>query len=257
MTDAAENLPPSLPEDPPPTPPAAPPRRNNERAVVIALLVGLAALAISRGAIDRESIILLAVIVPSIILHEVAHGAVAFLCGDDTAKRAGRLTLNPIAHIDPMGTIVMPAILALSHLTPFGFAKPVPVNVSRLRHPRNQSLLVSLAGPGTNFSLALIAALIWRVAPPTGSTAQEVLLDFGVLNVFLGAFNLLPVPPLDGSGILERLLPQRFWPGYLQFRRYSMFLVFIVVFVFPGVIDAFVRPIARVWEHIAGVHLGL
>jgi Zn-dependent protease len=261
MTDAAENPPPA-PAAPPATPP--PPRHNRERIVVVALLAGLAALAISRGAIDRESIILISVIVPSIILHEVSHGAVANFFGDDTAKRAGRLTLNPLAHVDPMGTIVMPTILALSHLSPFGFAKPVPVNVSRLRHPRNNGLLVSLAGPGTNYALALVAAGLFRVLKPGHveglggfrvvhlSTLGEVILAAGVLNVFLGTFNLLPVPPLDGSALVERLLPDRYWPGYLRFRRYSMFLVLIVVFWFHGALDFIYEPVSRLWVHLAG-----
>jgi Zn-dependent protease len=229
--------------------------------VVLVLLAGLATLAISRGAIDRDAIIRLAVIVPSIILHEISHGAVANVFGDDTAKRAGRLTLNPLAHIDPMGTIVMPTILALSHLTPFGFAKPVPVNVSRLRNPRNHSFLVSLAGPGTNYLLALLAAVLFRTLKPGHidafgfahlTTLGEVLLSLGVLNVFLGTFNLLPVPPLDGSALLERVLPDQYWPSYLRFRRYSMFLVLIVVFWFPGVIEAIYEPVARLWGDLAG-----
>lgn len=228
---------------------------------MLGLLGLLAAWAISNGAIDEETLILIAVIVPSIILHEVAHGAVANVFGDDTAKRAGRLTLNPLAHIDPMGTIVMPAMLALSGLTPFGFAKPVPVNVSRLRNPRNSGLLVSLAGPGTNFAIALVAAAVFRMITPGQTdafgnvhltTLGEAVLDVGVLNVFLGTFNLLPIPPLDGSAILERLLPASMWPSYLRFRRYSMFLVFILVFWFHGVIDAVFDPVSRLWGHLAG-----
>ena len=228
---------------------------------MLALLAGLVVLAIVKHVLDRAAFITLAAIVPSIILHEIAHGAVANLCGDDTAKRAGRLTLNPLAHIDPMGTLIMPTLLALSHLTPFGFAKPVPVNVGQLRHPRNQGLLVALAGPGTNFVLALGAALVFRAVKPGFvdafgqahlSVLGELVLEVGVLNIFLGAFNLLPVPPLDGSGLLERLLPRRYWPSYLQFRRYSMFLVLIVVFAFPGFINAIFDPLSRLWVHAAG-----
>ncbi len=242
--------------------PPAPVSNPRERIIVLGLLGALALWAISQGVIDKAALILIAVIVPSIILHEVAHGAVANIFGDDTAKRAGRLTLNPLAHVDPMGTIVMPTMLALSGLTPFGFAKPVPVNVGRLRNPRNHGLLVSLAGPGTNFALALIAAGTFRLITPGRidnfglfqlNTLGEFVLDAGVLNVFLGTFNLLPVPPLDGSALLERLLPARFWPSYLQFRRYSMFLVFIVVFWFHGIIDAVVGPMSRLWGSLAGI----
>ena len=253
MTDAAENSPPSPPTGPPTTP--APPRPNTERIVVIGLLGGLAALAISKGAIDREMLLTIAAIVPSVILHEVSHGAVAFIFGDDTAKRAGRLTLNPLSHVDPMGTIVIPTLLALSHATPFGFAKPVPVNLNRLRHPRNEGLLVSLAGPATNYILALVAAVLLRFSLPPKGDVREFVLDFGLVNVVLGTFNLLPVPPLDGSGILERFLPAKWWPQYLQFRRYSMVLVFIVVFQFHGIIDKVIDPAFRVWLRLAGFHL--
>jgi Zn-dependent protease len=262
LTDAAENPPPSPPVEPPTPTPPPPPRVNRERIIVIGLLIALAGLAISKGAIDRESIILLAVIVPSIILHEISHGAVANFFGDDTAKRAGRLTLNPLAHVDPMGTIVMPAILALSHLTPFGFAKPVPVNLSRLRHPRNQSVFVSLAGPATNYALALFAVVLFRAGHPGYrdafgnfhfTTFGEVLFYIGILNIFLGTFNLLPVPPLDGSALVERLLPDKWWPGYLTFRRYSMILVLIVVFRFHGIIDTVVNPATDLWARLAGL----
>jgi Zn-dependent protease len=250
VSEAAENPPPASPVEPPATPPP-PALFNRERIVVVVLLIGLGALAVSQGAIDREAIITILAIVPSVILHEVSHGAVAFLFGDDTAKRAGRLTLNPLSHIDPMGTIILPTLLALSHATPFGFAKPVPVNIGRLRHPRNDSLFVSLAGPFTNYSLAFIAAMIWRFWTPTSHTLREFLFEFGLVNVVLGTFNLLPVPPLDGSGILERVLPEKWWPAYLNFRRYSMLLVFLVVFRFSSVISNIIEPVFRVWLHLA------
>ena len=239
---------------PPARPPVAPaPARNGERTAVLVVLGLLVALALSKGTIDRETLILIAVIVPSIILHEISHGAVANLFGDDTAKRAGRLTLNPLAHVDLFGTLLMPAMLALSGLPPFGYAKPVPVNLSRLRHPRNEGLLVSLAGPATNFTLAAIAALLFRVFNPADGTVSDILIDFGALNVLLGSFNLLPIPPLDGSALLERLLPRAWWRPYLQIRRYSMILVLIVVFQFHGIIDSVYSPILTFWGHLAGI----
>ncbi|MEY2468644.1 MAG: hypothetical protein QOF21_1342 [Actinomycetota bacterium] len=244
MTDGAPIAPP---------PPAPPQQRNGERTAVILVLAAIGALALSKGTIDKEAIILIAVIVPSIILHEISHGAVANIFGDDTAKQAGRLTLNPLAHIDLFGTLLMPAMLALSGLPPFGFAKPVPVNLSKLRNPRNEGLLVSLAGPATNFTLALIAAGLFRIIEPSDGTLSDVLIDFGALNVLLGTFNLLPVPPLDGSAMLERLLPRAWWPTYLQVRRYSMILVLVVVFQFHGIIDAVYEPILRFWGHLAGI----
>jgi Zn-dependent protease len=229
---------------------------------VFALLAGVAILALSRGTIDRDTVIIICVIVPSIILHEISHGAVANAFGDDTAKRAGRLTLNPIAHVDPFGTIILPGILALSGLPAFGFAKPVPVNVSRLRHPRNNGLLVSLAGPGTNYTIALVAAALFRIVQPFNVTAFGevdvttfglVLLYAGVLNVFLGTFNLLPIPPLDGSALLERLLPHAWWPSYLRFRRYSMLLLMVVVFWFSGALDVIYEPVFDLWASLAGL----
>lgn len=239
--------------EPQSAPPAPPKARDNERLLVYVVLGVIAVAALSRGSISTDTLIRIAVIVPSIILHEVAHGAAANAFGDDTAKRAGRLTLNPISHIDLFGTLLMPAMLALSGAPIFGFAKPVPINLSRLRHPRNQGLLVSLAGPATNFSIALIAALTFRVVTPASdSTLFNVVVDAGVLNLFLGTFNMLPVPPLDGSALLERMLPRSLWPRYLTFRRYSMILVLVVVFYFDGAIDAVFRPVLRVWANVAG-----
>lgn len=239
--------------EPQSAPPVSKARRSNERLGVYAVLGVIAAVAISRGNISSDVLIRIAVIVPSIILHEVSHGAVANAFGDDTAKRAGRLTLNPISHIDLFGTLLMPAMLALSGAPIFGFAKPVPVNLSRLRHPRNEGLLVSLAGPATNFAIALIAALIFRfLTPVADSTLFNVVADVGVLNLFLGTFNMLPVPPLDGSALVERMLPRSLWPSYLTLRRYSMVLVLVVVFYFDGAIDAVFRPVLRVWARVAG-----
>ena len=201
----------------------------------------------------------LAVLVPSIILHEVSHGVTANAFGDPTAKEAGRLTLNPLAHIDPFGTIILPAILLLSSNGAFGYAKPVPVNLRRLRDPRNQGLLVSLAGPATNIALALIAAVVVRLtmtynevlltiaAPDRSPLAQIALVRFGILNVILAAFNLIPLPPLDGSAIVERLLPASAWPAYLRLRQYSMGLVLIVVFVFPSVLGRLFNEVFDLW----------
>src|SRR5213080_4562309 len=132
------------------------PRRGEQR-VVLLVLAALLALALTKGALHAQDLYFFAAVVPSIILHEVSHGAVAYIFGDDTARRAGRLTLNPLAHVDLFGTLLMPAMLVMAHLRPIGFAKPVPVNVSRLRSPRNHGFLVSLAGPVTNFLIAGVA----------------------------------------------------------------------------------------------------
>ena len=190
----------------------------------------------------HERIVFFAMLFPSIILHEVSHGWVANSFGDDTAKRAGRLTLNPIAHIDPFGTIILPVLLIATTGRAFGYAKPVPVNPRNLRHPRDQSLLVSLAGPGVNIALALMAAFALRRVFTPGEPVQvwslaDFLLNLGYANVLLAAFNLIPLPPLDGSALVERLLPRSWWPGYLRIRQYSMGALLILVLLLPGVLS--------------------
>jgi Zn-dependent protease len=189
---------------------------------------------VNLDAIDWRLILtLMAAVIPSIILHEVSHGVVAYAFGDDTAKRAGRITLNPIKHVDPFGTIILPALLAFSGLPAFGWAKPVPVNPRRLRRPRQQTLYVSLAGPATNLVLAGFLAIVYRLflTRDVGWLGDYVFVA-GLLNVVLALFNLLPVPPLDGSALLERLLPDRWWAGYLRLRRYSFFLLLALMFLF-------------------------
>lgn len=190
--------------------------------------------------------VLVGVLVPSVILHEVSHGAVAFALGDDTAKRAGRLTLNPLAHVDPFGTLILPAMLALSGLGAFGYAKPVPVNPRRLRNPRQHSLYVSLVGPLVNVVLAVGAALAYRTFQPVGLVG-EVVFFLGWVNVLLAAFNLLPVPPLDGSALVERVLPMRLWPAWLRFRRWSFGLLLVLVLLVPGALTWVFEPALDLW----------
>jgi Zn-dependent protease len=172
------------------------------------------------------------ILIASIILHEVSHGWAALGLGDDTAKRSGRLTLNPIAHIDPIGSIVLPAFLILTHAGfLFGWAKPVPVNVSRLRHPRNDAVLTGLAGPAMNLVLVGIALGLVRLLHPTSFWPWYLLFLLGMLNILLAFFNLIPVPPLDGSSVVERLLPRRWWGPYLAIRPYTLFVVLGLVIV--------------------------
>jgi Zn-dependent protease len=162
-------------------------------------------------------------ILSAVIFHEVAHGAVALRLGDDTASRLGRLTLNPLPHIDPIGTILMPGLLLLAGAPVFGYARPVPVDYRQLRNPRRDMVLVALAGPGTNLVLATLAAIALRLLVPyvsSGSSDADTAIVSGVLlplaqmaylsvviNVSLGVFNLLPLPPLDGGRVLTGLLP--------------------------------------------------
>jgi len=218
-------------------------------AVVIALIV--------RGVVTTETVLVLSVLFASVILHEVSHGAVALRFGDDTAQKAGRLTLNPVSHVDVFGTLILPTILVLAGSPPFGWAKPVPVNPSRLRNPRNHTLLVSLAGPAVNITLALVAALALRSVLParfvdTDSlpVTTRLLIDLGIVNVVLAVFNLIPIPPLDGSAVVERLLPASWWPGYLKLRRYSMGLLLVLVLLLPRALDRLFAPAINFWARL-------
>ncbi len=200
--------------------------------------------------------VVLAVLVPSVILHEVSHGAVAHHFGDDTARRAGRLTLNPLSHVDPFGTVILPILLSLSGFGAFGYAKPVPVTVNRLRNPRQHSLYVSLAGPAVNIAIALAAALALRLfftVEVAGrrfvedGVAADVVVHLGIINVILAAFNLIPLPPLDGSAVVERLLPGSWWPTWLKIRQYSMGVLILVVLLVPGLLTRVFTPAVELW----------
>ncbi len=177
-------------------------------------------------------------IVLAVTFHEAAHGFVALYCGDDTAKRAGRLTLNPLRHVDLFGTILLPLLLILSHAGfLFGYAKPVPVNFGALHHPRRDMLLVAAAGPTMNILLALVStALIYGVASGAGGTpamVQNAMLLSVQLNIVLAIFNLLPLPPLDGSKVLAAFMPTPVMRPYLAFGRYGMALLLLVLIVLP------------------------
>jgi Zn-dependent protease len=155
-------------------------------------------------------IITIIVLIISIVLHEVAHGYAANALGDPTARLAGRLNVNPISHIDPMGSVIIPAMLYLSQAGfMFGWAKPVPYNPYNLRNQRWGEALVAAAGPATNFLLAGIFAVILRMAEPLGLSSAFVELGVYIvfINVLLGCFNLIPFPPLDGSKVIEPFLP--------------------------------------------------
>ena len=164
---------------------------SRETVVVVGLLVGFGVLAVARGTISPTSVVLIVAVVPAIILHEVSHGVVALAFGDDTAKRAGRLTLNPIKHVDPFGTIILPVLLSLSGLGVFGY-----------------------------------------------------------VNVLLAALNFLPIPPLDGSALVERALPQAWWPNWLKFRQYAMPVLIVLVLLRPGALSRVFDPAVHLWIRI-------
>lgn len=175
-----------------------------------------------------EQFVLYGLLFLAVILHEVSHGVVALIFGDDTAKRAGRLTLNPVRHIDPFGSLILPAMLVLSNNAAFGWAKPVPVSPNRLRNPRRHMLLVGLVGPFSNIALMFGAATLARSLTASGGIDPFfVTANFALMNLYLAIFNLLPIPPLDGSSLIERVLPARYLPTWWKIRPYG-FLVLIL-----------------------------
>ncbi len=185
----------------------------------------------------------------AIVFHEVAHGMMARQLGDDTAERQGRLSLNPFKHVDPVGTVILPGILALAHMPVFGWAKPVPVMANRLRHPRRDMMLVGAAGPGSNLIMAAISAVVLGIVmrpyggeqEPAGVVGFIVLnlFNFISINVFLALFNLLPIPPFDGSHIVEGLLPERAARNYAKFRTVGMLIPIFLIIVLPQLIPSF------------------
>jgi Zn-dependent protease len=244
--------------------------QRTKRALWVLAGVVLVVALVAHHNITKQEIIVFCVVIPSIILHEVSHGWVANAFGDDTAKRAGRLSLNPVVHVDPVGTLIVPALLALSSFGVFGWAKPVPVNVGRLRSPRNEGMLVSLAGPVMNALLAAITGIVFvqffrSGLPPFGNVTQwslvaQVVFWASLINVGLFVFNMIPVPPLDGSVLFERLLPRRWWPTYLRYRQYTMpvlmGLVLINFVLFPhgnGPLNSLFGHLYNWWAGVLGV----
>lgn len=174
----------------------------------------------------------------AVTMHEAAHGLVADRLGDDTARRAGRVTLNPIKHIHPIGTILLPGLLlALGAPFLFGFAKPVPVVISRLRRPRRDGILVALAGPAANIVLACLGMLLVNLVLGPSDSLGLWLYDNAVnlilINLWLAAFNLLPVPPLDGGRVLLGLLPAPFAALVASRERHIALLLLASIFLIP------------------------
>ena len=184
-------------------------------------------------------------IIFAITVHEAAHGYAARYFGDDTAERAGRISLNPIHHIDPLGTIILPAITMIVGGILFGWAKPVPVNFGRLRHPKRDMLWVAAAGPFSNLLMAMAWALVFKfagAAPEAYVEALSTMAKIGLsINIVLMVLNLLPLPPLDGGRIAVSLLPNHLAYKYAQVERYG-FLILLVLLA-TGVLSVILMPL--------------
>jgi len=200
-------------------------------------------------ALDPDILLAIPVLVFSIVVHECAHGLAAFALGDPTAKERGRLTLNPLPHLDPIGSLVLPLVLGLLRSPVWlAWAKPVPVDAARLRQPRDHVVWVALAGPASNAVLALLFALVARLAPAAGAlgTVRALAVAGVQVNCALGLFNLIPIPPLDGSWVLMRFLPLRHILMVHRFRFAGLALVAVLLAVpaFAGAV--FEGPLAAV-----------
>lgn len=179
----------------------------------------------------------------SIILHEVAHGYAAYRMGDPTAAYSNRLTLNPMAHIDLFGSIILPIILIVTGSPVLlGWAKPVPINPYHFQNLKRGIMVTGAAGPLTNFALALAAGLLFQVVSPLSEVVGWFLAYFCATNVALGVFNLIPIPPLDGSRVLYGLLPRGMDDQYLSIERYGIFILFGLLWL--GALDRIIYPVS-------------
>jgi Zn-dependent protease len=193
------------------------------------------------------NIFIIALLVESIVLHEMAHGYVALLFGDQTAKHQGRLTLNPIPHIDPMWTVIIPIAAYILSKGTFiiGGAKPVPVNPFNYRRPVLGDICVSVAGVAVNFLIAVMMILLLNIVQiffggPQETLAVNVLLNVALLNIVLAMFNLIPIPPLDGSHLFKYLLPQELRRSYDNLGRTGVgFIILIILINIPGIWNIF------------------
>ncbi len=211
-------------------------------------------------------------LVIAIVFHEVAHGLVARQFGDPTAERLGRLSFNPVKHVDPVGTLILPMLLAVANAPIFGWAKPVPVRADRMRNPRRDMIIVALAGPGMNFLLAVVATAILAAGlalgggdplSPGGFIASNAL-NFLLINIFLAVFNLIPLPPFDGGHVVEGLLPRPLAARFHSLGRFSLPILFALLLILPALwpeanivakaVTPIVQAIARLFLEVAGLN---
>jgi Zn-dependent protease len=266
-------------------------RRNlsaNGANIALGLVIAaIIAVALTKGIQDHKltlgTVVFILVLIPSIMFHEVSHGIVALWCGDDTAKRAGRISANPVRHIDPLGTIIVPAAMVLLLHGPgfFGWARPVPVALNKLRRPRNQAVLVGLAGPLSNGLLALVAGVALHFIMAALSPAAPSVLGFspranlyysvltfqttnggalywvgfvigmiGLANLLVGAFNLLPIPPLDGAALVERFIPINALPAYYRIRMGFIVVIVLLVWLDRGFLGTMFGDISQWYMNV-------
>lgn len=215
-----------------------------------------------------DTVLRLLAVFTAIVFHEVAHGYMALRLGDPTARDLGRLSLNPIVHIDPIGTILIPLILTVMRAPLFGWAKPVPINPHNFRNPFRGMMMVALAGPGTNIALAIGATIIGRIlllmVPQSLNMASRSfgtniivalfsLLGYFVLyNLFFAALNMIPIPPLDGSRVLTYFLPTEGRRIMLSMERYGFFI--LVALLYLGIFNGAFRALQGLWIELLGNH---
>ena len=190
-----------------------------------------------------------AVLIVSLTIHEAAHAITADRLGDSTARQLGRVSLNPIVHIDPIGTVLLPILSMFSPIPLLGWAKPVPVNLSRLRHPRRDFMIIAAAGPISNFLQAIAIALIFRALyePFASDIVPRILQYAALMNLRLAFFNLIPIPPLDGGNVLAGLVPEHAARVLDQVRQFGFILLYVLMIsgVLNGLIEGPTYFIAR------------
>lgn len=199
---------------------------------------------------DQITYILISVLcfVPALVFHEVAHGFAAWRLGDPTAKSRGRLSLNPAKHIDPFGTVLLPAVMMLMGGPVFGYAKPVPYNPAYFKNPKTGDVIVGLAGPLANLAMASLAAIVaWLLYPMAQSLVVSsdafvvfylyFLPMFALINLYLMFFNLIPIPPLDGSSVIALFVPKKHMSKYYKVQQWSFPILMIALFLVPYVLN--------------------
>lgn len=208
-------------------------------------------------------VLVIGFLILSLGIHEAAHAYVAHLCGDDTAKAQGRLTLNPLVHIDPFMTVLLPAILYFSSggQMIFGGAKPVPVNPYNLRHPLRDMSLVAIAGPLSNFLQAILFMAVWKVLVTVAGMDPQALAPAVIgrtvyFNLLLTIFNLIPIPPLDGSRVMAYILPSGIRETYVGLERWGMLIIFALLYlkILHQILGATMAPLLNAVDFLSGGH---